>query len=338
MEIRYSFVLFIGIIVLGILILFRFRKKKQVYKKGKRIANTKYVKKLSFYQEILKKYKLLMFLIEGLFVLALLFSILLLSRPVHTDRIQENEYNRDIFLCMDVSYSVDKLNLEIVEALKETVSGLKGERFGISIFNTTSVLLVPLTNDYDYVLAVLDDVSASLEAVTTLDTSSYYTYDYIIAGTIEGNEYYGSSLIGDGLVSCVNSFSDLEEDPDRTRIIIFSTDNVLSGKPVFTLEEAGTYSKNRNVVVYGIATSNITSTNKKSFRSAVELTGGTLYEEASGNTVNSIIKQIETSSKNLIIGEEKIVRMDMPEVPFMLLLACILCLFILTKRVAYYDS
>ena len=48
MELRYSFVLFIGIVVLGLLILFRFRKNKHVYKKGKRIANTKYGKILPF--------------------------------------------------------------------------------------------------------------------------------------------------------------------------------------------------------------------------------------------------------------------------------------------------
>ena len=338
MELRYSFVLFIGIVVLGLLILFRFRKKKHVYKNGKRIANTKYVKKLPFYQEILKKYKVLVYMIEGLFIGAILVSVLLISRPVKVDKYQDNQYNRDIFLCMDVSYSVDKLNLQIVEALKETVSNLKGERFGISIFNTSSIVLVPLTDDYDYVLTVLDDITASLEAVTNFDTSSYYTYDYIVAGTIEGNEYYGSSLIGDGLVSCVNSFSDLEEDPDRTRIVIFSTDNVLAGKPVFTLEEAGEYSKNRNVLVYGIATKTITSKNKAEFKDAVELTGGTLYEEASGTTVKSIVKRIEDTSKNVIIGEERIVRMDMPQVPFILLMGCVFGLFVLTKRVAYYDN
>lgn len=338
MELRYSFVLFIGIVVLGLVILFRFKKKKHVYKNGKRIANTKYVKKLPFYQEILKRYKVLVHIIEGLFIASILVSILLISRPVKVDRYQDNQYNRDIFLCMDVSYSVDKLNLQIVEALKETVSNLKGERFGISIFNTTSIVLVPLTDDYDYVLTVLDDISASLEAVTNFDTSSYYTYDYIIAGTIEGNEYYGSSLIGDGLVSCVNSFSDLEEDPDRTRIVIFSTDNVLAGKPVFTLEEAGEYSKNRNVLVYGIATKTINNRDKAEFKAAVEHTGGMLYEEASGTTVKNIVKRIETTSKNVIIGEERVVRMDMPQVPFILLMGCVFGLFVLTKRAAYYDN
>ena len=69
-------------------------------------------------------------------------------------------------------------------SLTETVNNLKGERFGISIFNTTSVLLVPLTDDYDYVLDSLDKIYQSIEAINDYDYSSYYIYDYIIAGTI----------------------------------------------------------------------------------------------------------------------------------------------------------
>lgn len=338
MELRYSFVIFIGVILLVVLLLLRYRKIKFSYKGGKRIANTKYVKQLSYYKDILKKYKTLVLIIEVLFVFSILFCFLLLSRPVFVDKVQKNEYNRDIFLCMDVSFSVNHLNAQIVNSLKKTVSNLKGERFGISIFNTTSVMLVPLTDDYDYVLEVLDNISDSLDAVSTYDFSSYYTYDYIIAGTIEGNEYYGASLIGDGLVSCINSFSDLDEDPDRTRIVIFSTDNDLAGKPVFTLEEASEYSKKRNVIVYGIATSNISSANRLTFKNAVENTGGNLYEESSFDTVDSIVKNIERSSKNLTIGEPETVRTDVPEIPFIILLFCVLTLFILTKRVAYYDN
>jgi hypothetical protein len=241
---------------------------------------------------------------------------------------------------MDVSFSVNDLNKEIVDALKDTVNNLKGERFGISIFNTTSVLLVPLTDDYDYVLDSLDKIYQSIEAINDLDYSSYYTYDYIIAGTIEGSDFYGGSLIGDGLVTCVDSFSGLEEDPDRTRIVIFSTDNdvPVTSKPVHSLEEASKYAKEKKITVYGISTANTTSSNKVSFRSAVELTGGSLYEESSGDTVSDIVKNIESTSKNLTVGKEETIRTDIPEVPFMILLFAMVIMFVLTKRVTYYDN
>lgn len=340
MELRWPFVIVLGIILLVGLFIFKYKKRKLEYLGGKRVSNTKYVKKLSLYQEILKRYKVLIVFIEGFFIATIIFCILLLSRPAFVDKIRTDEYNRDIFLCMDVSTSVNTLNLEIVESLKETVRTLKGERFGITIFNSSAVTIVPLTDDYDYVESTLDQIAKSINAYSNYGISNRYDYYYIFEGTLEGNMVYGPSLIGDGLVSCVNSFSKLEEEEDRTRIAIFSTDNdvPVTSKPVFTMEEAGKYSKNHNVIVYGIATANIKPRNLTSFRNAVEMTGGELYQSSSGETVDSIVKNIEKTSKNFIEGKEETIRTDIPEVPFIILLSCLLVLFILTKRVAYYDS
>ena len=63
-----------------------------------------------------------------------------------------------------------------------------------------------------------------------------------------------------------------------------------------------------------------------------------MYEESGGSTVSDIVKNIEQTSKNLTEGKEEIMRTDIPEVPFMILLFSMLILFILTKRVAYYDN
>ena len=340
MELRWPFVIVLGIILLVGLFIFKYKKRKLEYLGGKRVSNTKYVKKLSLYQAILERYKVLIVCIEGFFIATIIFCILLLSRPAFVDKIRTDEYNRDIFLCMDVSTSVNTLNLEIVESLKETVRTLKGERFGITIFNSSAVTIVPLTDDYDYVESTLDQIAKSINAYSNYGISNRYDYYYIFEGTLEGNTVYGPSLIGDGLVSCVNSFSKLEEEEDRTRIAIFSTDNdvPVTSKPVFTMEEAGKYSKNHNVIVYGIATANIKPRNLTSFRNAVEMTGGELYQSSSGETVDSIVKNIEKTSKNFIEGKEETIRTDIPEVPFIILSSCLLVLFILTKRVAYYDS
>lgn len=339
MELRWPFVIVIGIILLVVLFVFKYKKRSFKYLGGKRVSNTKYVKKLALYQDILKKYKTLIIFIEGIFIASMIFCILLLSRPAFVDKVRNDEYNRDIFLCMDVSTSVNTLNLEIVESLKETVRNLKGERFGITIFNSSAVTIVPLTDDYDYVESTLDQIAESIRTYSSYGFSSYYDYWYIFEGTLEGNTVYGPSLIGDGLVSCVNSFPKIEEEEKRTRIAIFSTDNDVppTSSPVFTMEEAGKYSKNHNVVVYGIATDNIKYQNLLTFRNAVEMTGGELYESSSGETVGSIVKNIEKTSKNFVKGREETIRMDIPEVPFIILLSCMLILFVLTKRVAYYD-
>lgn len=338
MELRYGFIFVIGILLVIFLFFFKYKRNIYQYNGGKKIANTKYVKNSSYYKKLLKKYKTLTLLCEMVFLVIILMSFFLLARPTFVNKVKVNEYNRDIFLCMDVSFSVNELNKEIIKSLKDTVNNLKGERFGISIFNTTSVLLVPLTDDYDYVLNVLEQLYDSIVAVNNNDFSSFYDYNYLISGTQEGSELYGGSLIGDGLVSCVNSFSNLDE--DRTRIIIFSTDNDVpkESKPVFSLNDAVNYSKKNNVVVYGISTKNISVTNKNAFRDAVIVTGGELFEESSSDTVDNIVKNIEKASKSLIDGEVETVKTDIPNVSFMVILLFTFLLFILIKKVNYYDN
>ena len=44
----------------------------------------------------------------------------------------------------------------------ETVSGLDGDRIGISLFNTSSVQYVPMTDDYDFVLRRLEELETYL--------------------------------------------------------------------------------------------------------------------------------------------------------------------------------
>ncbi|MBQ4583724.1 MAG: VWA domain-containing protein [Bacilli bacterium] len=334
MELRYKFVFVIGIILLVILCIINFKNKKYSYKTGKKIANTKFVKENKQFKKIAKKYKLFNYMITGLFILTILLGLVLLSRPTSIKKVKENEYTRDIFLCMDVSMSVVELNGKIVDNLKETVKNLNGERFGISIFNTSSVTLVPLTNDYEYILAILDKISVSIEANLNADYSSLTEADYIMAGTLEGNEQYGSSLVGDGLASCVNSFPDLKNDQGRTRIVIFTTDNDVAGTPVFSLEEAGNFAKKNNVLVYGVATQNITSTNLSLFEKSMNITGGKLYHEASDN-VDNIVKDIEKTSKSKIEGTERTIKTDIPSIPFILLLFSYLGVIFLFKKVIY---
>lgn len=49
-----------------------------------------------------------------------------------------------------------RFKLELVQSLKDVVSNLDGDRFGITIYNTSSVLYVPMTDDYEFVLDRLD--------------------------------------------------------------------------------------------------------------------------------------------------------------------------------------
>ena len=84
------------------------------------------------------------------------------------------------------------------------------------IFNTSPVLLTPLTDDYEYVKDQLDLIAQCLKSrnEVNLDDAFSSGYDwiyyqaYISSGTLIGNEQRGSSLIGDGLAAAAIDFSD----------------------------------------------------------------------------------------------------------------------------------
>lgn len=339
MEIRYPFLLIILIILLIIFISYN-KETKNDYHKGSKIANTNYIKNTKYYQKKLKQYKYIKHLTILLFISAIISSIILLSRISKYDKYNDETYNRDIFLCMDVSSSVDELNLELVESLKNTVNNLHGERFGISIFNTSSVILVPLTDDYEYVTNTLDQIQKSIKINNPTKYKNYkednylYTSSYIYSGTIEGNEQRGSSLIGDGLASCTYNFSNIEE--KRTRIIILSTDNDLAGTPLFTLNKAAQLSKSKGIKVFGIGTKLMTNSNRLSFQESVEITGGKYYEH-SQSTANSIIEDIEKTSKSILKKNTTIKTIDIPEIPFIILILSIIGIICISKKVEQWK-
>ncbi len=157
MELTYPIILILGIVALVGIFFFKF-KKKDVYQEGKKVANTHYTKNLPYYQELMKKQKILSIAIQATCAFSIVLCFVLVARPAEVQTSNSITYNRDIFLCMDISSSVDELNYELVGELKEIVKNLHGERFGISIFNTSSTLLVPLTDDYDYVNSILDEL------------------------------------------------------------------------------------------------------------------------------------------------------------------------------------
>lgn len=259
-------------------------------------------------------------------VLVVVSAFLLMAKPYTSRRMQDEKYCRDIILCIDISTSVDYLNENLLDKLKKTVDELQGERFGIVIFNTSPVLLTPLTDDYEYVKDQLDLIAQCLKSrnEVNLDDAFSSGYDwiyyqaYISSGTLIGNEQRGSSLIGDGLAAAAIDFSDA--DKERTKVVIFSTDNDIQGTPVATLDEATDICVSNNVTVYGVGTKEMTPENKESMKNAVEKTGGKFYLEEESGSFGEIVSSIEKLSKNLV--KVRMVDVETPELlyPFVLML------------------
>ena len=297
MALVFPWVWYIGAPIIIILGLFLFKKKStSTYQNGKRVANTSLIEEMDYYKKLYREYKIL----TGAAMFALLVAIaigwVLLSRPAKVDTVSPELRNRDIFLCMDISDSVDELNLNMCDELKKVVEELNGERFGITIFNGQSVLLVPLTTDYQYILDTLDSLKVSFQESIGRSDLDYFTDDwstlfYKYEGTLAEE---GSSFIGDGLASCLYSFPDLETNTERSRMIIFTTDNELNGEPYVTLEEAAGLCRKNDVKVFAIVPEKVTD--ESVFKRAIESTGGGYYKSTSSKSYDQLLADIKKTN------------------------------------------
>ena len=328
MAIKYHIVLYAGLAIALFMLVFVFVKYKKTkkYAGGKKIAGLICQEDEAYFRKRKILYKTGLTATLICCVLVVVSAFLLMAKPYTSRRMQDEKYCRDIILCIDISTSVDYLNENLLDKLKKTVDELQGERFGIVIFNTSPVLLTPLTDDYEYVKYQLDLIAQCLKSrnEVNLDYAFSSGYDwiyyqaYISSGTLIGNEQRGSSLIGDGLAAAAIDFSDA--DKERTKVVIFSTDNDIQGTPVATLDEAADICVSNNVTVYGVGTKEMTPENKESMKNAVEKTGGKFYLEEESGSFGEIVSSIEKLSKNLV--KVRMVDVETPELlyPFVLML------------------
>ena len=200
-----------------------------------------------------------------LLVMALVLAIALVARPSTVDEGEERASSRDIVLCLDVSGSTLPYDREVIDTYRTLVDNFKGERIGLSIFNSTSRTVFPLTDDYELVSEQLDKTSTILKGVESQDDiDKMKDSDYqAISDWLEGtqNRKEATSLIGDGVVSCAAMLpgfaygSSNAETASRQRAasIVLATDNVVSGDPTYTLQEALDLTKQAEITVDGLS-------------------------------------------------------------------------------------
>ena len=356
MALKYPLILKIGIPVLIVaVVLLHVLKQKTKYKGGVRAANTSFVRKLPEYRKYYVAQKALRAAMEFCIIVAVITTLVLMARPVKTETVSNGTKKRDIYLNLDVSYSICYLNYDLVDSLQDVVKSLDGDRFGITIYNTSTVLYVPMTDDYDFILRKLEDLKVYFELqkeymdfysrydLTEEEWDRFYELqaelEYYDAGTLINNYQKGSSLIGEGLASCLYSFPHLD-DEDRTRVIIMSTDNAQEnlGKPLVELDEASDLCKKNDVTVFGIFPNEevfkITNDNdydslQREMKECVEKTGGVFYKQSESLPVRDIVKDIQ-SQKVMEVNEITITKVvDQPMVPARILVITIILLIII---------
>lgn len=259
------------------------------------IANTKHYRELPEFKASVRRYRRGAWLAICVLLVSLAASSLLSARVVKVSVDTPELRNRDIMLCLDVSGSMRVPNGRVIRAYQEVVKGFKGERIGLVVFNSNAVTLFPLTDDYDFIqeqlrlgaLAFPTDDTAAEDPQHEKALSAYTQGTTLSYGEGAGSDGYGStSLIGDGLASCVQRFD--STDQKRSRSVILATDNELGGTPIMTFMQAATLAKQSNVRVYGLNPAvafsgdddpnSLPAKESSEYRAGVLLTGGAYYK------------------------------------------------------------
>ena len=341
------------------LIAFIMRKKPDV-SKSLRAANTRRLKEHPLYKRKMLEARIFRILTVAGMIIALVAAVFLTSRPYRSERVQDTVSRRDIFLCVDSSSSNYSGVKELVQEFREIVAGLDGDRIGISLFNTSSIQYVPMTDDYEFALRRLDALEDYLAAQEEFMTDYAQKYDSVYeipdsergryeelnrimasfdSGVTAGYELKGTSAIGEGLASCLFSFPELA-DEERTRIIIFVTDNrpELLDAPLVTLMDAAEMCAFDKVKVLGICpVSDAGGGNVSEMREAAELTDGKFYEPGTALTAQMILDDIKAIENRETRTTTATVESDAPQFWFIILAAgfaviAATTIYILVKR------
>lgn len=319
MELRFWWLgLLLIAAVAGWFIYLKFRpsKTKKSTDSRKPLANFWRLMRLPEYRDALNSYAKLVKIALALTALVVIGAVVTASRPTSVTVVELEMRNRDIMLCLDVSGSMYEANKRITNIYSEMVKDFEGERIGLTVFDNSPVMLFPLTTDYEFASDYLKKVSNifNQKDYNQKTDEELNMASEIFAGTRLGG---GSSLIGDGLAGCVGRFDNLKT--ERSRSVIFATDNYLAGSPIVTLEEAGQLTEENTIRIYSINPSDhsygsFVSKEAEALKKVTLSTGGDYYKMDDPTAVEKIIQKISEQEATRFKGSPQIVYSDRPEI------------------------
>ena len=255
------------------------------------VAHVDRLRQLPRYRQLVarqRRWRLVELISVGVAVLGV---VALVSRPIMVTNDDREMRSRDIILCLDVSGSMRELNADVVRSYLNLVGELKGERIGFVVFDSAAATVFPLTDDYEFITAQLRQ---NLDAFTT------GTRTPVLEAAMIGTR--GSSLIGDGLASCVQQFD--HQRVERSRTIVVATDNDVSGKPLFDLPRATDLAVEQRIMVFGIAPTSIKAVHRQEFSAQARRAQGELLVLAPSDphSTLAIVRAVERSQRRAIMA------------------------------------
>jgi len=301
-----------------------FRPHSEGNERRRPVANADRLTGLPEYQAVLRRHRRWLAVAALAGVTLMISAVAAAARPVELTTSRPEQRNRDIMLCLDASGSMSSADSAVVEAFARLAKEFDGERIGLTVFDSTAVQVFPLTDDYEY---VGEQLTLARDAFDGKPGSSGF-----LDGTWGGR---GSSLIGDGLASCVNAFpgtrtgtpsnpqastDSADSGRQRSRSVVLATDNYLSGDPIFTLEQAGALATERGVRVYALNPGDLdygTGPGQPGarLRAVAEAGGGAYYPLDSPDAVAGIVRTVQETKAAALQGIPRAVVSDRPDLP-----------------------
>lgn len=315
-----------------------FWNRKAMRKSPVLVANTQFMDRLPSFVRAQRASRWVRAAQVGIAVFGVIAASVLAGR-IATERIETPDFaSRDIVLCLDVSGSMYEYDAEILDTFASMVETFEGERVALSIFNSTSRTVFPLTNDYDLIQRELE---AGAEAIN-FDEFGYrlghvdYPEDKVrqYVEFVDGTRGIPdeASVVPDGLASCGLLFDQAEA--DRSRSIIFATDNEVNGEPIFTLQEAADGITAREIDLYTFFPGAFECSDvcRDELAAATEEGGGQMYQSSDPQAIPSIINEIQKTQAAAMGATPAVVRTDHPATGFALTLIALIGILVLGWR------
>lgn len=307
-------------IVVGVVVGLRTGAKTAEHERA-RVARAERLRALPTFRQALNRRVLALSSILLLGVIATLAAGVVSARPMSSQTIEPVDTSRDIMLCLDVSGSMSEVDVEVLTVFEELLEDFEGERIGLTIFNSSPVQIFPLTDDYEFIRGHLQSIRESFDYIDEIPEHW--------VGTLNGN---GASLIGDGLAACAMAFD--QPDDERSRSIIFATDNEVNGASIVTLDEAAAYAKSIGVRVFALnPVQGKDADVSAELAKAAETTGGQAYGLRETTTVGDIVEQVKQQEATALKGQAQVVWTDTPNLWIVVLLVSMLSFVVVLWRV-----
>ncbi|HEY4161049.1 MAG TPA: VWA domain-containing protein [Candidatus Saccharimonadales bacterium] len=274
------------------------------------VAHSNRLTSLPEYAAALKKYQLLVNCTAGVLSLVLLAAILLTARPAAVSVITPVQQNRDIMLCLDASGSVLREDTTLIDRFSSLVSSFSGQRFGLTLFNSSAVTVIPLNDDYPLISKQLKTAAQAFKV------QSGTTFAQLTNGTLAGFSQ-GTSLVSDGLTSCIDSMG--TNSGHRPQSIILATDNEVNGTPIVDMLQAVALARQHNIRLFAIdpgVSDQSLADDHGQLKTITKETGGDYYSLSNLDNVDSVIGDISAQQSGNFVGLPQYATNDIPQ-PFL---------------------